>query len=118
MSILTATQFKETEESGIILPDVKVQNPTLHLCPNWDYMAIDYTCPEWEARLCAGPRKVAKPLPLASNSRSISRTDSLWRRRAFPVKAHERLIGVGVAQDADAEPVDDLIICAEVSEGY
>lgn len=45
-------QCNEIERTGVIPPECSFQNPTLHLCPDWDFLLIDDSDPEFETCTC------------------------------------------------------------------
>jgi hypothetical protein len=45
-------QCNEIERTGVIPAECSFQNPTLHLCPDWDFLLIDDSDPEFETCTC------------------------------------------------------------------
>lgn len=44
----------EIERSGVIPPECRFLNETLHFCPDWDWALIDDSDPEFERCHCNG----------------------------------------------------------------
>lgn len=42
-------------------PKMREENPTLHLCPDWDFMLVDDSVPEFEACTCGLPTTPQEP---------------------------------------------------------
>lgn len=49
------TDGKHVDRESLVFKKLKGQYK--HFCPDWDYMAIDETCPEFEACGCEFPTK-------------------------------------------------------------
>lgn len=51
---LNPIQCNEIERSGVIPPECKFLNPTLHFCASWEGLLIDANDPEFSRCRCQG----------------------------------------------------------------
>lgn len=49
---LSPNQCNEIERTGVIPAECRFLNPTLHLCPEWDFLLIDNSDPEIDHCSC------------------------------------------------------------------
>lgn len=49
---ISPNQCNQIEREGRIPDECLFLNPTLHLCPDWDFLLIDSGDPEFEACCC------------------------------------------------------------------
>lgn len=58
---LSPNMCNEIERTGVIPPECRFLNDTLHFCPTWDNALIDDTDPEFDRCGCKGDSRATEP---------------------------------------------------------